>query len=436
MQATRYLAVLALVGTLSGCGRDEAAPAVAAVDGSSMNTIAEQYVRLTLAVGEHDADYVDAYYGPPEWRPEGEKQDLENLVARAAGLAQDLRRIKAPADEMEQLRLEYLKAQVDAMHARLRMLEGERLGFDEESSALYDAVAPTHPESYFEKILQDLESRFPGSGPLVERYDAWRRDFVIPREKLDTVFRTAIQACRERTAAHLQLPPDESFTVEYVTNKSWSGYNWYQGGFRSLIQVNTDLPIYIDRAVDLACHEGYPGHHVYNVLLEKSLVRDRGWMEFTVYPLFSPQSLIAEGTANYGIEVAFPGEERIAFEEQTLFPAAGIEPSKAREYYAVQALVERLSYAGNEAARRYLNGEIDAAAAASWLQKYASMPRERAQQRVRFFDQYRSYVINYNLGKDMVRTFIEKRANGDPQKRWEAFGRLLSSPRLPSGLQE
>jgi hypothetical protein len=25
----------------------------------------------------------------------------------------------------------------------------------------------------------------------------------------------------------------------------------------------------------------------------------------------------------------------------------------------------------------------------------------RAEQRVRFFDQYRSYVINYNLGKDL-----------------------------------
>ena len=106
---------------------------------------------------------------------------------------------------------------------------------------------------------------------------------------------------------HVELPPDESFTVEYVTNKSWSGYNWYQGNFRSLIQVNTDLPIYIDRAIDLACHEGYPGHHVYNALLEKRLVRDRGWVESSVYALFSPQSLIAEGTANYGIEVTFPG---------------------------------------------------------------------------------------------------------------------------------
>ena len=207
------------------------------------------------------------------------------------------------------------------MSARVRMLKGERLSFDEESKALYDAVAPTYPESHFQEVLDRLEKRFPGTGSLVERYDAWRRAFVIPREKLDTVFQAAIGACRERTLAHVKLPADEHFTVEYVTNKSWSGYNWYQGDFRSLIQVNTDLPIYIDRAIDLACHEGYPGHHVYNALLEQHLVKDRGWIEFTVYPLFSPQSLIAEGTANFGIEVAFPGRERIAFEQSDALPA-------------------------------------------------------------------------------------------------------------------
>src|SRR5437588_8060663 len=130
----------------------------------------------------------------------------------------------------------------------------------------------------------------------------------------------------------MTLPPGESFRVEYVTNKSWSGYNWYQGNFVSLIQVNTDLPIYIDRAIDLACHEGYPGHHVYNSLLEKNLVRDRGWVEFTVYPLFSPQSLIAEGTANFGREVAFLTKTaRMKFEKEVLFPAAGIDASRADE---------------------------------------------------------------------------------------------------------
>jgi hypothetical protein len=404
-----------------------------------MNGIAERYVKLVLAIGRHDADYVDAYYGPPAWKTESEaaKVPLDELATRAVALHKDAAAVQPPAGELERLRVRYLERQLSAAVTRLRMLRGERLSFDDESRALYDAVAPTLPESHFQKILDQLEQAFPGSGPLVERYDAFRRGFVIPRERNDAVFQAAIRGCRERTLQHITLPPGEQFTLEYVTNKSWSGYNWYQGQYHSLIQMNTDLPIYIDRALDLACHEGYPGHHVYNALLEKHLVRDRGWIEFSIYPLFSPQSLIAEGTANYGIEVAFPGSERTAFERTVLFPAAGLDPSGAAKYYEVQHLVDELAYAGNEAARRYLNGEIDGAAAAAWLQRYALMPKDRAVQRVKFFDQYRSYVINYNLGKDLVRKYVESRPGvaGNADRRWQAFAQLLSSPRLPSTLQ-
>ena len=252
------------------------------------------------------------------------------------------------------------------------------------------------------------------------------------------MFTAAIGECRRRTIPHVDLPAGETFTVEYVTGKSWSAYNWYQGNFRSVIQVNTDLPIPIDRAIDLACHEGYPGHHAYNVLLEKNRVRDRGWVEFSVYPLFSPQSLIAEGTANFGIDVAFPRAERLEFERRVIFPAAGLNADAATQYYEVLALVERLSYAGNEAARRYLNGEIDARGAADWLEMYGLYSRPRADQRVRFIDQYRSYVINYNLGKDMVAAHVEAHGgtSDNPAKRWEEFEKLISSPRLPSGLTQ
>ena len=154
---------------------------------------------------------------------------------------------------------------------------------------------------------------------------------MIPPAKLETVFRAAIAECRARTVAHIALPDSEQFRLQFVTNQVWSGYNWYQGKFQSLIQVNTDLPIFIDRAVDLACHEGYPGHHVYNLLLEQHMVQERGWREFSVYPLFSPQSLIAEGTANFGIDVAFPGEERVRFESEKLFPLAGLDPRRGSE---------------------------------------------------------------------------------------------------------
>jgi hypothetical protein len=406
---------------------------------TAMNALAERYVKVVLAMGQHDADYVDAYYGPPEWKTEAEKTKigLDAIATQARTLRTDLKKLPAGTEEMGRLRWQYLDKQLTALEARIRIVKGEKLPFDDESKALYDAVAPTHPVSHFQEIIDRLDRRFPGNGSLAVRYDTWRRPFVIPREKLDKVFQTAIAACRERTIKHVTLPSSEQFTVEYVTNKSWSGYNWYQGSYRSLIQVNTDLPIYIDRAIDLACHEGYPGHHVYNALLEKNLVRDRGWVEFTVYPLFSPQSLIAEGTANYGIEVAFPGRERVDYERATLFPAAGINPARAEEYYEVQALVDQLAYVGNEAARQYINGKMTAEQAAAFLERYGLYAPDRAKQRVRFIEQYRSYVINYNLGKDMIRHYIDAQAGtaANPEKRWAEFEKLLSSPRLPSSLQ-
>jgi len=429
----RTLFFFVLCSSLMSSGGAEAADA--------MNVVAERYVQVVLALGQHDPDYVDAFYGPAEWKTQAEKEkkSLDAIGAEAAELSATLAKPPDAAtsgDEMLKLRREYLQKQVAVLAARVRMLKGEKLKFDDESRALYDAVAPTYPDSHFIQILDQLEAKIPGKGPLWERCEMWRKRFVIPKEKLDTVFQLAIKECRARTLAHVALPPNESFTVEYVTNKPWGGYNWYKGNFHSVIQVNTDLPIFIDRAVDLAAHEGYPGHHAYNSLLEKNLVRDRGWVEFSVYALFSPQSLIAEGTANFGRDVAFLTKaERMKFEKEVLFPAAGIDPARADEYYAVQDLMKQLDYATNEAARRLINGEIDESAAVQWLQKYAVMEPARAQQRVKFIQRYRSYVINYNLGEDMVRGYIEKRSGTDPEKRWSEFAKLLSSPRLPSGLQ-
>jgi hypothetical protein len=413
---------------------------VAMASSAQMANLSERYVKLVLAVGVHDADYVDAYYGPPEWRTAAAEQrrSIADLDADAAAWLRELAdELLAPgAPELDRLRHRYLQTQVESLRARLKMLRGERLSFDEESRALYDAVAPVHTEQEFQETLRQLDARLPGSGTLLERYGAFRGRFEIPKDRLAAVFAAAIEGCRARTREHIALPPTESFTIEYVTNKSWSGYNWYQGNYRSLIQINTDLPIYIDRAIDLACHEGYPGHHVYNVLLEQHLVRERGWQEFTVYPLFSPQSLIAEGTANYGIKVAFSDTDRRRFERDVLFPAAGLDAARVDDYYDVMELVDKLSYAGNEAARRYRNGEIDAAAAAKWHETYALMAPERAAQRVRFIDQYGAYVINYNLGKDLVAAYVERHAGADPARRWSEFAKLISSPRLPSGLKD
>jgi hypothetical protein len=201
-----------------------------------------------------------------------------------------------------------------------------------------------------------------------------------------------------------------------------------------------DLPIAIDRALDLAAHEGYPGHHVYNALLEQRFAQPapegRGWVEFTVYPLFSPQSLIAEGTANFGIEVAFPGEERLAFERDVLFPLAGLDPSEAERWARVQTEMKVLAFADNEAARGYLDGRLDRPEAEAFLVRYSLRTGAQAAQRLRFIDTYRSYVINYNLGEQLVRDWVERQGGtvADPDRRWAIFVDLISSPRLPKAL--
>ncbi len=402
-----------------------------------MNRIAEAYVKLVLALGRHDPDYVDAYYGPPAWREEAARETRTLAEIRDAAVA--LARVAAiteAQDEARRLRQRYLARMIETVAVRAEMLEGKKLTFDAESAALYDAVAPRHEDEFFEQARKELAGTVPGDGRLVDRYEAFKGRFTIPPDRLDRVFSAAIDEARRRTQRHLELPSGESFRVEYVTGKSWGGYNWYQGNYSSLIQVNTDLPIHIDRAIDLAAHEGYPGHHVYHSLCEKHLVRDRGWLEMTVYPLFSPQGLIAEGSANFGVDVVFPDAERTAFERDVLFPLAGLDPAAAGPYERVRRLSDRLAYADNEAARRYLDGELDAKSTANWLAEHALMPRARAEQRVRFFDQYRSYVINYTIGKDLVRRYVESRG-GTPdclEKRWEELQRLLSSPRLPNDL--
>ncbi len=437
------LLACALLVLEAGCGARDGERGAAAPDMSNgesgMNTIARSYVLLALALGRHDKDYVDAYFGPPELKEQAERDALtvEAIGGRARALLIELEAMDEPREAMERSRRRNLAGQLRALAARVDLVGGRKMTFDEESHLLYDAVAPTHRTEHFEAILERLDAALPGAGAVADRFAEYRKGFIIPPDRLDRVFQAAIAACRERTSRHIPLPQDESFTVEYVTDKSWSGYNWYQGNFKSLIQVNTDLPIYIDRAVDLACHEGYPGHHLFHTLQDMALVKKRGWIEYTIYPLFAPQSLIAEGSANYGVDLTFPEDERVAFEREVLFPLAGLDPGQAAQYYAIEALRDGLKYAGNEAARGYLDGTIDARRAIEWLKRYSLMTQERAEQRLRFIEQYRSYVINYNLGEDVVRRYVESRSDGDGPagNRWKVFREVLASPMLPSDLQ-
>lgn len=408
-----------------------------------MDSVAVKYVKLVLKVGNHDASMVDAYHGPEEWLSlPGVDSDtapiqLDSLELEAEDLLSTLEGMKvSKEDTLLVYRKQYLIAQLTAVKARISMLMGSNLDFDTESRLVYGAESPRKEYSAYDEALRNIDAVLPGEGTLSDRFKHFRKDFLIPEEKLDTVFRTAIAECRKRTKEHITLPENEEFTLEYVKDKPWGGYNWFKGDAFSLIQINTDLPIQIDRAIDLAGHEGYPGHHVYNTLLEKHMLGENNFIEFCIYPLYSPMSLIAEGTANYGIKVVFPGDERIRYEKEVLFPLAGIDSSKADEYYMVQRMMKRLSFAGNEVAREYLNGDIDRQEANELLQKYLIMTPERADMRLKFIDAYRAYTITYNVGEEMVKEYIERNGgvDSDSERRWEIFADLLSKPYVPSDL--
>ncbi len=444
MSYKKYLILLLLGLIFVSCSNNKT-PQLNKEFESRMNNIAEHYVKLILNIGQYDPDYVDAYYGPKEWEPQrkdnalNDSSSIAKLDTDASSLLDSLDALRnLKASQIEVLRFTYLYKQLLAAKTKIFMLKGGRLSFDEETKALYDAEAPHFRDEHFQHIIDELDKILPGKGNVSQRLNDFKKDFIIPKEKLDTVFQTAIAECRKRTEEHINLPPNENFKVEYVTDKAWGGYNWYKGNGFSLIQINTDLPIYIDRAVDLAAHEGYPGHHVYNTLLEKHLVDELGWKEFTVYPLFSPQSLIAEGTANYGKQVAFPGDSRIKFEKQVLFPLAGLDSSKAGLYYKVLGLTDDLDYATNEAARSYLDGKMTREETVNWLTKYALMSPERAERMVKFIEKYRSYVINYNLGQDIVKDYIIRNGGTDnhPERRWQLFEHIISTPQTPSELQQ
>ena len=414
---------------LCGCVSDQVAS-------DSLDEIAKDYVQMQLEIGEREPGYVDAYYGPKEWAEAAKAapRSLPALVKEATALTARTNAVDpAELDPLSVRRRAFLLAQLRAASTRLRMAQGEKLSFAEEAQGLFGVRVELKPLASYDPVLDRIAALVPGSGSLAERVDAFQNRFTIPKERLKPVFDAAIEECKRRTAQHIQLPPGERFTMEFVTGKSWSGYNYYQGDYDSLIQINTDLPIRISRAVDLGCHEGYPGHHALNMLLEQRLTKERGWIEYSIYPLYSPQSLIAEGTANYGIDLAFPGEQRLQYETQALYPLAGLPIEDADKYLALLEAMKDLQGARFTIARDYLEGRINRKQAVELTQKYQLVSKQRAEQSIGFTEQYRSYVINYGLGQDMARAFVEA-AGATPEARWTAFERIISEPTLPSDL--
>ena len=423
--------VISLLCLLGACATRPAA--VPDPSGDSLDAIARDYVALILEIGEREEGYVDAYYGPPEWAAaaEANPRTVPQLIQGAASLTGRLNAVSAAgAGPVVAQRKAYLLAHVSSAAARLRMLSGEKMSFADEAEALFGVRPELRLLSSYDPVLAEIDALLPGPGTLAERVTAFKSHYVIPKDRLQVVMDAAIAECRRRTVQHIALPANENFTLAFVGDQPWSGYNYYQGDAQSKIEINADFPIYTERAIDLGCHEGYPGHHVYNALLEKTFVDERGWVEMSVYPLFSPMSFVAEGSANYGIDLAFPGDEGTDFEREVLFPLAGLDPATAEKKAQLQALTRRLARAEYTIADAYLAGRIDRDTAIEQLMKYSLADRAKATQRLRFIDTYRSYIINYGLGRDVVQAWVERQG----PNRWAAMETLLSSQILPADI--
>ena len=401
-----------------------------------LDPIAEQYVHLALALGEHDSDYVDAYFGPAEWRELAQQQalPLADITTAADELIEVLQAMDPGAAEpLVGLRHNFLLTHLQSLATVSRVRDGLVLSFDEESKSIYGFVAPSFAQQHYERALQQLNEVLPGDGPTHERFRAFRQQFRIPDDKVKAVARAGIDACREVTRQHMALPEGEDFDLEFVSGEPWGAYNWFLGGGQGLIQVNLDRPRYLGASIQLGCHEGYPGHHTLSVLLEDRYLRGRGWIEFAVLPLFSPQAVIFEGSGDLASFVAFPGDSRNAFLRDVIMPIAGISSADLDTAQVVRELRHDMRYAVIDAARKYLDGQWSKEHTTEWLTTYALVAPEDLDSWFAFTERYRAYRINYVLGEDLVLSFVRKEnPDGDEQGDWQALTKLLSLPPAPA----
>lgn len=415
------LAQVAATLLLTACGRQ--APDAHA---RTLDRAAESYARLVLALGERDADSLDTFHGPPAWQSEARarRATLVNIRQSARSLVASLAAASGHAAG-DEVRRAFLTRQLDAIVARIDILLGARPSFADEVRALFGLHLPARDEAAT-SARAALDRLLPGSGDLVSRYAAFDRNFLIAPDRLDAVLSRAIAGCRAATVAHVSLPSAERVEVEYARDMAWSAFTRYEGGFTSRIQVNTDFPLTVDRALELACHEAYPGHHTIDTLLEARF--GAGRVEFLVRPLFSPQSLLHEAASSLGGAMAFSESARIAFERDELFPLAGLDAADAERHVRVGRVLEQLRGVEAAIARRYLDGALDFPRASAALERDALMPSADAT--LKFLNQYRTYAATYTIGRDLLSRYIDAHsgAGDNANRRWRAYLELVTSP--------
>jgi hypothetical protein len=257
-------------------------------------TLVDRYLELGLRIGRHVDGFVDAYYGPPEIAARVEAEpptDPAELAAAARALVEELDGAGLGAQ-----RTRALRGQLVALETVARRLGGEEMGYADEVERCYGVRPEWTPETVFEAAHAALDAVLPGDGPLAERFERWKDALNVPGDALEGVLRSLTRDCRARTDAMVGLPDGEDVDIELVSDKPWEAFNYYLGGLRSHVVVNTDLPVRATLVLTLVTHECYPGHHTERATKEALLVRGRGCDEETIVLIGTPQSLVSEGS--------------------------------------------------------------------------------------------------------------------------------------------
>lgn len=379
--------------------------------------VIDRYLRLAIALGERDPDALDFYIGSEGLAHEVKKNlpTLHEIARQAFELRRDL-----SASNLGHTRVEMLAAQLTAIEMRVEILEGKKVSFDEESQR-YFAVTAGEDSGAAKRVAirSEIVSLI---GPGAKSYSAYERRYRVLPQRVPVVMKEALDICRSRTLKYIALPTGESVEVRYVTHKPWSAFSFYKGNAHSVIEVNLDFPLTVDRVLDLACHEGYPGHHVFNTLHEMSIVEKLGQQEGNVQLTFSPQSFISEAAASYAPEMVLDEPARVQIERDVLFPAAQLKPKNVSRYVHVERLIEELHTAEPGIARDYLDGRLEFARAVDTLERELLM--EHGEVMLLYLNEYRSYMLAYTIGKDRVQQWVEQYGN-QPARRWDRYLALM-----------
>ncbi len=400
--------------------------------------IAGDYILLGLRLDQHIPGLVDGYFGPADLKAEvdiGQLRSPARLTADAESLIERL------ADEVaDEGRRDWLGAQLTALRTQAAALAGDELPYLEHLARCFAWTPERRDEAIFEAAAGDLDSILPGPQPLAERLAAWDARFEIPVDRLPGVVDWLVGRFRARSAGLFGLPRGEDLKVSIVTNQPWSGYNWYDGGLRSRVDINTDLPVRAADLVHTVAHETFPGHHLEHAWKEADLVDRSGRLEAAILLINTPECLVSEGLADLGYTFASPRDEEADLLVE-LFDRAGLsiatDPEAARDAaertVAIRRPRRRLSEVLVNAA---LMRHADGASHEETLNYLIGVGRTAppiAEKRLEFIEHplWRTYVFVYDEGEALLRRWLDAVPEPDRAAR---FGRLLHEQLTPTAI--